>query len=232
MTTQIRSMTEAEQRVLLEWAAAEGWTAGERDHVCACAYCQKVMAMEWRAECPGLATLAAYLADLCPDKPSLTVHLNVDRCSRCARMLESPWLQAAAKLIRGGQRTLESMRAAFDGVLVGFAPVPVAARSPGAPPRAPFRLLATHSQGLLEVEVAENDQKQLEATVRSKDAGLNGRIVVIELIAEHDMLTLETELRIEGKGKIECLGRAVFGEMHKIWPKIGKDCAVLAWLKD
>ena len=55
---------------------------------------------------------------------------------------------------------------------------------------------------------------------------------MIELIAEHDVLTVETELKKEGKGKGKCLGRAVFGEMHKIWPQIGKDCAVLAWLKD
>lgn len=34
MTDQIRPMTEAEQRVLLEWAAAEGWNPGRNDAAC------------------------------------------------------------------------------------------------------------------------------------------------------------------------------------------------------
>lgn len=73
-------------------AVREGWPSEWIAHVSNCPYCQRLIGLEWRLECPDVPTLMRYLADPehFPFREAMEFHLNVDRCSRCHLLLQNP----------------------------------------------------------------------------------------------------------------------------------------------
>jgi len=66
----------------------------ESQHIQACHYCQKLIAMAWRDQCPTLTQLAAYLRSVeYIGHGAMDFHLSTDNCARC---------QLGLQLIRSG----------------------------------------------------------------------------------------------------------------------------------
>jgi hypothetical protein len=68
-------------------AIREGWAPEEREHVTGCPYCQRVTALEWRAECPILFDWTLYVELRSPDQEAMRYHLEHDRCPRCRELV-------------------------------------------------------------------------------------------------------------------------------------------------
>jgi hypothetical protein len=205
----------------------EGWKPEEREHVTGCAYCQRVTALEWRAECPGPFTLALYLEGICPDREALEFHLQKDRCPRCQRLLRSLLLRELAAPLRAGRPGVERARPPLECVAAGFAPLPALGEF-GPATRPPFQLRAVLPDGSLAVTVRETDVGELVAHVRAPDPAKAGRTVRVEVLGAGEALTADVVL--EGQGESGCSGRHTFGPFAELAPRLGADCAVLAAL--
>ncbi len=209
-------------------ALREGWTPEEREHVSECRYCQKIIAMEWRIQCPSLLSLILHLAGACPDKQAMQYHL--DECQRCLRLTQSPWLQGLAALVQAGQRMQAQVEAMLNAVVTAFAslPAPVGAFAPTTRP--PFQLRAMSEDGSLIVTLRETDEGELVVHVKTLDPQQAGRIVHVEVIGKGEALTAEVVLQPQGEHG--CAGRHTFGKFSELASRLGADCAVLAALTE
>lgn len=65
-----------------------GWPSEYREHVADCDYCQRMVGLDYRIECPGPVALAQYKARSMNAK-AFALHLNKDKCPKCTAALES-----------------------------------------------------------------------------------------------------------------------------------------------
>jgi hypothetical protein len=204
-----------------------GFSPGERAHATACSYCQKVMAMAWRYECPGVGFVVWDLAGMSPAETAMREHLDDDRCQRCLRLRRSPLLRSAAGTLRGGQRRLEALEAWVEEAVVVTARIPTGVGAFAAFDQGPFRVRAESPGGLVSV-VRETDRGLLVVEIQSTHAGHEGQTVHVEILGEGEPLEINLVLRVEGG---RCTARHTIGHFSDLSTRLGNSCEVMAVLR-
>jgi hypothetical protein len=192
----------------------------------ACSYCQKVIAMGWRYDCPSVGFLVSDLAGLSPAATAMREHLEQDRCQRCLRLRRSPLLQSAAVTLRAGQRSLHGFEAWLEEAVVLTARLPVGAGTFAAFDAGPFRVRAESPGGLATV-VRETDRGLLVVEIESADPRHEGRTVHVEILGEGAPLEVDLVLGAE-EGR--CIARHTVGHFSDLAARLGTSCEVLAVL--
>jgi hypothetical protein len=205
----------------------KGWQPEEREHVTGCAYCQRVTALAWRAECPSLFPLALYLEDMCLDQRAMEFHLEKDRCARCRRLHQSLLFKEMAAPLRMGQRGIEQVRRQMEGAVTGSA----ALLAPGGkcdtgPARQPFQLTAARADGSLTVTLRETPQGNLALYVKTPDRTLAGHQVRVTILGQREVLPpVDLKLELWEGG---CDAQHTLGLFRDLAPCLGADCVLLA----
>jgi hypothetical protein len=96
-----------------------GWSPKDRRHVTCCDFCQKVTAMQWRMECPSLASLVRNSLREAPDAAAMAIHIKEDGCARCRSIFEAV-SRGAAALAAARELALESLGALTPDSLLGL----------------------------------------------------------------------------------------------------------------
>jgi hypothetical protein len=198
----------------------------ERAHTMACSYCQKVMAMAWRYECPGVGVLVSDLAGLSPAERAMQEHLEEDRCQRCLRLRRSPLLRSAAAALRAGQRSVQGLEAWLEEAVVLTTRLPTGVGTFAAFDQGPFRVRAESPGGLVTV-VRETDRGLLVVEIESADPRHAGRTVHVEVLGQGDPLEVDLVLEAEDG---RCIARHTVGHFSDLAARLGTSCEVLAVL--
>lgn len=200
----------------------------EQAHTTACPYCQKVIAMAWRHECPRLGALVAHLAGRSEAEAAMREHLDEDRCQRCLRLARSPLIRSAAATLRESRRSVQSLEAWLERAAAVSARLPARVGTFAALDKGPFRVRVELPGGLA-IVVRQTDRGVLVAEVESADLRHEGRRVHVEILGEGEPLVADLILRAEGG---RCSGRHTFGHLSDLANDLGTSCEVLAALDD
>ena len=133
----------------------EHWTEQERAHTRSCEYCQRMVAISWRANgCPHWSALQDYVQGNYADAGALEFHLRHDMCERCQR-----WLNLAEALGRVGELVRQSLRN-----------------------QAP--LLASHGERILSEGAIPGGSDLYQRTIRDEEGNIRIRVSSGELAFE------------------------------------------------
>jgi hypothetical protein len=211
---------------MAEAAISGGWSEGELAHVSDCRFCQKVLAAEYRIECPELTALARYQAGASPFAGALRIHLEEDGCERCARRLQSAWVAAVAALLRAGAMTEAALRDL--GRDVAAASLNLAAAPSFLPAGESGTIQQTHTagpDGLIALTLRQ-EGPHLVAYVEAPNPKLAGRSVSVEVLGRQRRMQARLVLGlVDGVG---AFGRQDLGLMADFLSRIGPDCEILA----
>jgi hypothetical protein len=204
------------------------WTrpAEERRHTAACPWCQKVLAMAWRQECPGVGQLVVDLAGSSSAAAAMREHLEEDRCPRCRRLMGSALLGSAAAALREGRRSVQALEVWLGQVVAVSTPLPAGAGSFAGFDRGPFRVRAESPGGLVTV-VRQTDRGLVVVETESSDPSLAGRHVRVEILGDGEPLEVDLVLRAEGGRSI---ARHTVGRFSELRSRLGGSCEVVAAL--
>jgi hypothetical protein len=102
---------------VFEKAASDDWPKEYREHAPSCKYCQMTIAKWWRPpDHPSLYKLGQHALGILPDKEAIRIHLEVDECTRCKRLLKVKALvEMATSAVRA---TGGKLRAVMDRLAV------------------------------------------------------------------------------------------------------------------
>lgn len=212
----------------LAQALYQGWQDQELAHVAHCARCQKIVAAEFRIECPGFAVLAHYAAGDSPFAAALDQHLAEDCESRCRRRLQSPWLQGVAAALRAGAMTetilQDSLRhLANSGVRLASVPAFLPLGGETA-----IQVHAVCEDGLIAVTLKQ-EGSQVVAYVESPNTSVAGHTVAVELLGDAGSQRAQVILRmVDGIG---AFGFHNFGSLADLAVSLGGECEILAVLE-
>ena len=207
----------------------QGWSEEYRSHVPSCPYCQKLTAMQWRLDHPRIWYLALHAAGRpVEDAEALRIHLEDDRCAHCLRILRSTALQALAKLIQAGAKTLEGLEARAKRAGACASQLVFAAGF-AAKQREPFQMRTDTVDGSLLATLWERDG-QLMLELESADPANAGRKVLAEILGEGGEVLRETFV-LEDRGEYGAGISRSFGEL-KQFERLLKECSlVVSWIE-
>jgi hypothetical protein len=208
--------------------SAWGVLSCEEPHVATCPYCQKVLAMAWRYECPSVAFVVFDMADMSPAEAAIREHLEQDGCVRCQRLLRSGLVRSAAAALREGRRSLQSVEDWLKRTVVVGTRLPAKAGTFAASNPGPFRVRVESPGGLVTV-VRQTDRGLLVLEVESADLRHEGKRVLVEILGEGEPLEVSLVLRTDGE---RCIARHTVGHLSDLAPRLGSSCEVLADLRD
>jgi hypothetical protein len=147
------------------------WSSDEAAHVESCRYCQRMIGIGWRSQCPGLLDLARYVSD--PGtfrfRDAMAFHLEHDRCDNCTAWLTNKVFQTLV-----GLRTAAAGLAASVMVpeaLMGSTDAAAVLESRAASPDVPFTQLAMR-----------DDDEDLIVYLHAEDPRLAGRRVTVQVL--------------------------------------------------
>ena len=208
--------------------SAKGLFSGERAHVMACPYCQKVLAMAWRYECPGVGLVVSDLAGVSPVEAAMQEHLEQDGCVRCRRLRRSGLVRSAVAGLREGRRSVEGLEAWLERTVVVSARLPAGAGSFAAFDRGPFRVRVESPGGLVTI-VRRTDRGLLVVEIESANLQDEGKRVHVEILGEGEPLEVDLFFGNEGG---RCIARHTVGRFSELAPGLGTSCEVLAAICD
>lgn len=231
----------------LDRALTSGFTTGERVHVTACSFCQKVIAMVWRLECPSLTLVLLHLAPSSPVSGAMAEHLERDGCRRCQRLTGSRVVKVIVDRLGQCAASLEGVDVPGAAADFGFLPAAVGAfASPPWVPAVedaegipvgeadeqgspwPFRLRAKVETGMTAI-LRQTDRDTLVVHVQSANPVDAGRSVHVEVAGEYQ--SLEASVLLERRGR-RCEGRYTFGRLADLRPQLGGSCALVVAFAD
>lgn len=233
----------------LDEASNRLFAGSQGAHVSACSFCQKLLAMAWRLECPGTGLVLMHLGRASPISMAMVEHVERDGCRRCLRLTNSRLLRTVATRLQttsgdGSTREVDRYRAAAGfGLLPAmagvFAPSPWAAtpeeprgtaraESDGGEPPWPFRLRLTAPGGMA-ATLRQTDRDTLVVHLQSRGPSDAGRTVDVEVASEGE--SLEASVVLHGSGR-RCEGRHAFGRMAELRPLLGGSCALVVAFRD
>ncbi|MGA3099984.1 MAG: hypothetical protein ABSF25_26325 [Bryobacteraceae bacterium] len=214
---------------IAEAALSAAWSADEVAHVSGCRWCQRLLAFEYRAECPDLITLARHEAGVSPFEDALRAHLEEDRCERCARRLGSAWVEAVAALLRAGALTAAALREMGRGVAevsLNLASAPSFLPSGGSGDIQ--QIHAAGPDGLIGLTLRQEGPRVV-AYVETPNPALAGRAVSVEVLGRQRRMQARMVLGlVDGVG---AFGSQDLGLMADFLTRIGPDCEILAALE-
>lgn len=205
-----------------------GWSPEERQHVSRCEFCQRATALEWRVECPGIFTLARYLAggEVFEDQQAMVRHLEADSCRRCALAVRTTFANALSALLRERKRSIDEIRALADRAVLIYARLPVLA--PDGVHCEPlegngrFVVSAEGEAAGMNLALCGGDSGELEVSVEGPTGIDRTRI---EVIGESES-RVETVLLYEAGER--SAGARSLGSLAQQVRQLGEDCLVLA----
>ena len=225
-------------------ASNRGFADSQLAHVPTCRFCQKLLAMAWRLECPGIRLLLLHLGPSSPVSEAMVEHVELDACPRCTRLTNSRLLRALASRLgsvseHASMKEVELCRAGAD---FGFLPTEVGAFAPSPWARAaeptrespegegdegeplwPFRLRVVAPGGMV-TTLRETDQDTLVVHIHSADPADAGRTVNVEVAG--DGASLEASVVLHRSGP-RYEGRYTFGQLTHLRPLLGGSCALV-----
>jgi len=192
----------------MPWSQAN-WTDSEREHVSGCRYCQRMMALVWREECPRLWTLVKYKYAMgtFPFDEAMRFHVDRDGCPRCSRILNSPLIDRLKNLVAQGADLAGSAVAAYGEV--------ASAAEFASIKRPALHIRDTSEDGLLVSTLLETAEGLLVLHVESPDRKNIGRRVVAEVISESGSL-LRVELELVSAGEFGCRAEHAYGRIRDL----------------
>lgn len=205
----------------------KGWSPEERRHVSRCEFCQHATALEWRIECPGVFTLARYLAEgeTFEDLHALVRHLEADGCRRCALALRASFLKVLSALLRERKRTVDEIRAQADRMVLMYARLPALApdgvHCEPLEGDARFVVSAESEAAGINLALCEGDSGELEVSLEAP-TGIG--VTRIEIIAESESRVETVPLYEAGE---RSAGARSLGSLAQQVRQLGKDCLVL-----
>lgn len=220
-------------------ALRKGWNPQEREHISNCAYCQKVTAMEWRAEPPSLFTIARHLADPVSfeDHDAMEQYLasSEQARQRIELLQRSRFVRKLVDMIRLALQGKVALSASVDkahqmaaSATAGFGQMALADGFNSAQKLVQrFQMRSVSEDGRLITNLYERSDGKLVVEVESADRESVGRKVQVELIGEQEQMTAELEL--EDKGELGPFTAQVIGDMSE-WGQKLKSCEVVAHL--
>jgi hypothetical protein len=228
----------------LDDVTTRGFTEPQLLHVPMCPFCQRLLAMAWRLECPGIRLLLVHLRPPSPVGEAMLEHIETDGCRRCQRLVGSRLLRAlparSQRATRGDADRVD-VAAAFGflpPVVGSFAapawPITAEPTSDGPGPPTddespwPFRL-RTSTPGGIAATLRQTDRDGLVLHLRSNDPADDGRTVDVEVVGDGGRLEASVVLR-SSRGR--CEGSHGFGRLHDLRPLLGGSCAIVVWPRD
>jgi hypothetical protein len=214
---------------IAEAAGTGVWRTDELQHLPGCPFCQRILAAEFRMDCPGMAVLAGYRAGISPFAAALATHLEEDGCERCARRLESAWIAGVAALIGAGSLTAGALGELARGV--AEATLHLAAEPaflPAGDSGAIQQVHAAGPDGLLALTLRQEGPR-VAAYVETPDPTLAGRAVSVEVLGRRGRIRTRLVLGlVEGVGAFGC---GDLGLLTDFLSGVGPDCDVVAALE-
>jgi hypothetical protein len=207
---------------------AKGWGKKELAHVQGCLHCQKIVAAEWRIECPDLGILARHLAGVLPFGEAMRIHLQSHSCQRCGRRLESPWLAGIASLLRAGTLAESKLEELQNRIVLSSVPLHVAPAfepADGAPAFATIQ--STSRDGSIEVTL-RSEGAELCLYLNAFDAAQAGKTVTVELLGLN--LRLKAQVALKLVNGIGAFGAHNFGKLSQLAAALGPSVEILAIL--
>jgi len=188
-------------------AMRQGFSPEELAHVGDCVFCQKLVAMEWRRECPSLVTLARQRNGTLPHRYAAQEHLQ--ECDSCRQRLESPLVRALAAA--GASFAVGTLLPVFEAHHQTETPLP---------------LLAQHKDEGLTIALQERDGR-LMGLIMTDDPARAGQRLRIELFDDNGRAveSVERELMEDPYG---CEASVDFGPFEDRVRRLGSECALTA----
>lgn len=207
---------------------AKGWGKEELAHVQGCLHCQKIVAAEWRIECPDLGTLARHLAGVSPFADAMRIHLQGHSCERCARRLESPWLAGIASPLRAGTLAESKLEELQNRIVLSSVPLAVAPAFEPAEGVPAFRThQSTSRDGSIEVTL-RSEGAELCLYLNAFDAADAGKTATVEVLGLK--LRLKAQVALKLVDGIGAFGAHNFGKLSQLAAGLGPSIEILVVL--
>jgi len=190
-------------------ALRRGFSKEELAHVGDCAFCQKMVAMEWRLDCPSLVTLARIRNGTLPHRYAPQEHL--EECESCRERLESPLVRALAAA--GSALAVDTI---LPASVMGYA----------GKDEIRLPLLAQDKQEGLTIALQERDGR-LMGLLLTDDPTRAGQRLRIDLFDEKGQSVKSAELVLI-KDDYGCAASLDFGSFRDCVRQLGSECALTA----
>ena len=198
-----------------------GWTLEDQAHVTGCRYCQRVIALFWRQQCPSLWDLArlAGQPEGFPNRTALRFHLEQDLCKNCRELSEPPLFQRLVQNVRDW---------ATHHAVATYASLPLSSddsSEASTDPHEPIVEASSHTMSL----ILHQTDRDLLATLGVVERRLAGAQVRVAVIGRDNVEVVDGSL---GQHQDRVGFHANFGPAQDLVQHLGSDFAVIAALLD
>ncbi len=198
-----------------------GFEPDELEHLRDCGFCQKVLEMAWRADCPSALELTRHLAGRSAFSASIAAHAERATCPRCSLLLQSRMLQSLASAWRATS-ALPTRLADLQPQLVRL-PAAIGATAPVT--TAPFQHRAEDAATGVTITLRETGAGDLVLGLEVDDPALAGRRFEVELAGAEGRPPVTMTLHQQADGC--CMARENLGRFAALAAELGPTCAVL-----
>jgi len=202
-------------------------SAAEAEHVKSCGYCQKLLTIRFRHDCPGIADLIRFQTGTSYYGKALELHLQDDECPRCRAVLGSAWMAALAEGWRTGRVALQRLLVIAKETAVGSAGLMLQPEF-ASPAQCPaFRITAGDASGLM-LATLINERAEAVLYIEARGPGMGGRRAYVDVSGPKGRLTALVPLEQIGKS---ATGIHRFGPTADLISRVGDEITLFVGLE-
>jgi hypothetical protein len=174
------------------------WSGAELAHVESCPYCQKLLNMRFRQDCPGIADLIRFRAGSSPYKKALESHLEEEQCQRCQTVLDSAWMTALAQTWRAGAPVLQRLRDWARETAIGSAGLAMQPEFASPTDSPAFRITAGDAAGSMLATLID-ERSQAVLYIEARGEAMVNRRAYVDVFGPKGRVSAVVELEQIGK---------------------------------
>lgn len=202
-------------------------SAAEIAHMESCAYCQKLLTMRFRQECPGIADLIRFRVAATPYRAALEAHLDQEQCLRCRAVTGSAWINALAETWRTGASGLQKLVELAKETAIGSSGMIMQPEFASAVQGPSFRITAGDATGSM-LATLINERSQAVLYIEARGPGMDGRRAYVDLAGPRGRLTAIVALEQIGKS---ATGIHRFGPTADLMTGVGDNITLFVGLE-